>query len=796
MHVGSERPLPVGSSATIGVSTVRRNDLSTATWRIALVGFLALGMMVAAGCSADPAGTEPNPTSDGGATTTNSGGAGGAATGGNGSGGSGLCTEDCSLVNTPQCFKSVCNDGQYTGTVGICVVVNDDDGASCDDGQFCTVSDSCLDGVCTGGPQNDCGSAPVACQDVVCDENTQTCSQTPASNGATCTPVDLCEVGGTCTNGLCIGTPNDCFFAPGIGECEEATCNPNDGMCEGSPDPNLDGQACFNEGDLCNDNKFCDNGLCIGGNLKDCSFLDAGCTNGVCAPMTGICGPQQVVMGGVCFDGADQCNTGVCDGMNNCNPAPVANGTVCNDFDSCTSGDVCTSGSCDGTAVQNCTTYFEENFDNQCAVGWTLGGDWECGVPSSGPNAAFSGSNAIATKIAGDYSNSQTFGTAIADTPPINLASATQPLLSFQVWAETEGGPFDGFNVKVSTDGGQNFTQLTVVDPAYNLNVGGEDAWGDGASFNMGYQMFTADLANYAGQQVIIRFDFRTDGSVVDPGVYIDDVRVSEASGIPLVITTSSLPDGYVGFPYAVAMGRSGGSNQATWSIIGGTNHTWLSMSAGGALTGTPQNGDIGAVSVTVQVIEPNNTSNFDQATLNFSVANNGVWIETFEGTCPNGFALGGDWQCGVPSGVGPSAAFSGSQVLGTIIAGAYNNNNAWGVATATSPSISLAGTSTPALSVRLYIDTEGSVYDGANLKISTDGGVNFSLVANVMPAYTLTIDGQQAWGGNQATLGWQEITADLTTYANQNIVLRFDFRTDGSVVDPGVYIDDIVITD
>ena len=38
--------------------------------------------------------------------------------------------------------------------------------------------------------------------------------------------------------------------------------------------------------------------------------------------------------------------------------------------------------------------------------------------------------------------------------------------------------------------------------------------------------------------------------------------------------------------------------------------------------------------------------------------------------------------------------------------------------------------------------------------------------------------------------------STDQHSFANQSILLRFDFRTDGSVIGPGVYVDDIVITD
>jgi hypothetical protein len=73
-----------------------------------------------------------------------------------------------------------------------------------------------------------------------------------------------------------------------------------------------------------------------------------------------------------------------------------------------------------------------------------------------------------------------------------------------------------------------------------------------------------------------------------------------------------------------------------------------------------------------------------------------------------------------------------------------------------------------------MWIDTEGSTFDGVNLKISTDGGMNYAIVDLVTPAYPLTIAGEPAWGGHQSGLGWQLMEADLSAYAGQVVRLRF----------------------
>ena len=111
-------------------------------------------------------------------------------------------------------------------------------------------------------------------------------------------------------------------------------------------------------------------------------------------------------------------------------------------------------------------------------------------------------------------------------------------------------------------------------------------------------------------------------------------------------------------------------------------------------------------------------------------------------------------------------------------------------------PSINLSGASAPLVMFFMWVDTEGSVYDGANLKISTNGGASFQTIATVVPAYNLTVGGQAAWGGHLSATGWQQYTADLSAYAGQSVILRFAFRSDNVVEYPGVYVDDVVVAE
>src|SRR5262249_8514760 len=150
-----------------------------------------------------------------------------------------------------------------------------------------------------------------------------------------------------------------------------------------------------------------------------------------------------------------------------------------------------TAGACEaGSAVAGCTAYLQEGFEN-CQNGWTLAGDWQCGTPENvGPPSAHLGSNCMATQIAGLYKVSQGFAINTADSPPITLTTATKPMLSFWAWDHTEGGTFDGWNLKVSINGGQTFTTLTSVYPPYPLSIANQPAWGGNHSAQ-GWQNYT-----------------------------------------------------------------------------------------------------------------------------------------------------------------------------------------------------------------------------------------------------------------------------------------------------------------
>ena len=149
--------------------------------------------------------------------------------------------------------------------------------------------------------------------------------------------------------------------------------------------------------------------------------------------------------------------------------------------------------------------YFED-FEST-PVGWTTFGtsDWQWGVPTVGPGAAYSGEKVYATNLSGTYGARANMSLQM---PPIDLPEGSS-YLQFKQWHNLERN-YDFGHVFISTDG-ENYTQLARFNDLSNAWINGE-----------------IDLSAYAGQRVYIQFNLTSDGSVQRPGWFIDDVALSD----------------------------------------------------------------------------------------------------------------------------------------------------------------------------------------------------------------------------------------------------------------------------
>jgi hypothetical protein len=295
-------------------------------------------------------------------------------------------------------------------TPGGCVYTPND--LVCDDGDPCSLGDTCSGGQCQAGFGSlDCNDGEVCTTDT-CEAFTG-CKHAPKAgfcdDGNGCTNGDFCANGiciaggNVCTcqsnsdcaqeedGDLCNGTlicdksvvPYGCKVNPATvvtcdpsqnTSCTEQKCQPNTGQCVASP-ANENG-AC-SDGSNCTQGDFCGNGNCIPGenictcqNNADCAGEEDGnlcngtlicnksivpyeCVVNLATVVT--CDPSQNTP---CLQKKCQPNSGACVFT------PVNENGNCSDGSGCTLNDLCVSGSCKGTP---CSAYDLSCVNGECS---------------------------------------------------------------------------------------------------------------------------------------------------------------------------------------------------------------------------------------------------------------------------------------------------------------------------------------------------------------------------------------------------------------------------------------------
>ncbi len=230
--------------------------------------------------------------------------------------------------------------------------------APCDDGLVCT-DDTCLpDGTCKHTVSAACDDGNPCMLDVCVGPAPGSCAHDWAPAGTSCDDGDACTVKDTCAKGQCAGTPVDCDDA---NPCTVDACL-GKGGCIHAP---LLGKAC-DDGDPCTTGDACDaSGACAPGTPVDCDDGNACTTDACVATAAGpSCAHEKVscddgdactvdaCLPGVgcvhasvtCFDG-NQCTDDACDAAGGCVYTPL-NNVPCDDGDACTMGDFCANGTC------------------------------------------------------------------------------------------------------------------------------------------------------------------------------------------------------------------------------------------------------------------------------------------------------------------------------------------------------------------------------------------------------------------------------------------------------------------
>ena len=294
----------------------------------------------------------------------------------------GACTEeeivDCSI------FEDECRTAVCVPATGECELVPvRGKGIVCETGDLCSEGE-CFYGDCVATPRN-CSAFDGPCEAGACNPGTGACTTVPANVGEACETGSLCADGSCSASGTCVGVGRNCTFLDT--DCKSGVCDEGTGKCIAAEV----GEVC-GTGDLCVIGA-CSSGVCVG-ESRDCSVLDAACTEGVCDSATGGCMRLNVPDGGACASGGGlcapgscrgglciaeptnctglttECSAGVCDVLTGMCVAEAREG-ACSTGNRCLSGQ-CAEGVCVGEAV-NCTV-----LDSECTVGSCNGATGEC----------------------------------------------------------------------------------------------------------------------------------------------------------------------------------------------------------------------------------------------------------------------------------------------------------------------------------------------------------------------------------------------------------------------------------
>lgn len=276
-----------------------------------------------------------------------------------------LCNDLDSSTDGDRCLLGVCEGDAIPCDPQCCEL---EDGSHCSDGNLCT-QDVCHGGFCVGTPCDaDCGSFDSAngCQVGACDPATGVCTAQALPSGGGCDDGDLCTVNDSCQSGTCRGVAKDCSDQDAA--CLLGSCDQETGAC--MQVTQSDGTPC-NDSDSCTGHDSCTAGSCQGA-FDLCAACagqlpGAACNDGdPCAASTGTC--IQVASGLRCETPKKDCSSkssvcalGVCDAATGeCVAVDRPAGAACDDGNTCTDSDKCLTPEgedapiCQGTGVYVC----------------------------------------------------------------------------------------------------------------------------------------------------------------------------------------------------------------------------------------------------------------------------------------------------------------------------------------------------------------------------------------------------------------------------------------------------------
>jgi len=188
-------------------------------------------------------------------------------------------------------------------------------------------------------------------------------------------------------------------------------------------------------------------------------------------------------------------------------------------------------------------TFFTDDFENPANWKIAIAADsanpcWQLGLPTSGPEVAYSGSKVIATNLAGNYNDNCNdiiyFVNQENASPLLYIPNSPVVRVEFYAWVSIVGSlnsPLDYAELLIMPEdsiwGAQSGVKLVAEGTASTNSA--LDSTGTKLTQQLGtaYYKFTGDISGYKGQKVQLGFRFVSDSSENDFGIYIDSLKLS-----------------------------------------------------------------------------------------------------------------------------------------------------------------------------------------------------------------------------------------------------------------------------
>jgi len=427
---------------------------------------------------------------------------------------------------------------------------------------------------------------------------------------------------------------------------------------------------------------------------------------------------------------------------------------------------------------------------------WVTGGtnnSWQYGVfTDMGGDGGYGAS--WSTSLTGNYNNSENSWIL---SPIFDLSVYADPIVSFDIKYSTESC-CDKIYFEMSTDGGQTFSTLSTLA---------------GSSSNT-WVHFSDTIFMNTCNNTCVRFRFRlqTDGSVVYPGVAIDNfellpnARINMVEVVDLHFNNSCTPTASENIGISV---RNIGHNvlcnvpvycrithptqptQLLSTIVPGPISPWQRVNVVFPTTADLSQYMVGQYTLTGWVDLPSDLDHSNDTIVRFNpdTISSYPYLVTFDTWHENWVSNGNltnSWEINDFTKMGGNVGFGRSWITNYL--GNYNNGEqSWVM----SPILDFSTLSCPFLEFDIKYNTEYCC-DWGQVQYSLDGGASWAILGSSSDPnwYNSTT----SWKGSSSS-NWVHVTHALTPLANNScVLLRFLFRTDGSVTGDGFALDNIHI--